>query len=142
MLHKPERWAAAQMPINVCDYFFRSFLHQVAPRCWQQGTGVLGMKALGGGNGMLPASGLVTAKEFLRFALSQPISSLVTGITSARDLQQALDVGRGFKPLSPDEQMTILAKVRDAAGDGRHELFKTSKNFDGPYHRQQHGFTT
>jgi hypothetical protein len=25
-------------------------------------------------------------------------------------------------------------------GDGRYELFKTSKQFDSGYHRQQHGF--
>jgi len=30
--------------------------------------------------------------------------------------------------------------MKDTATDGRHELFKTSKNFDGPYHRKQHGF--
>ena len=26
------------------------------------------------------------------------------------------------------------------AGDGRFELFKSSKVFDGPVHRKQHGF--
>jgi hypothetical protein len=25
-------------------------------------------------------------------------------------------------------------------GDGRHELFKSTKVFDGPHHRKQHGF--
>jgi hypothetical protein len=27
-------------------------------------------------------------------------------------------------------------------GDGRFELFKTSKRFDSAYHREQHGFAT
>lgn len=27
-----------------------------------------------------------------------------------------------------------------SAGDGRFELFKTTKEFDGPVHRKQHGF--
>jgi hypothetical protein len=31
--------------------------------------------------------------------------------------------------------------VKDVAGDGRFELFKSSQNFDGPHHRKQHGFT-
>lgn len=143
MLHKPYRWASAQMPINVCDYFFRSFQHEVVPVCLQQRTGVLGMKSLGGGTeGKIPASGLVSAKECIHFALSQPISSLVVGIRNDRDLNQALEVARDFRPLSRDEQETILNKVKDASGDGRHELFKTSKDFDGPYHRKQHGFAT
>lgn len=141
MLNKPYKWAAAQMPINVCDYFFRSFLHDVVPQCHEQDTGVLGMKSLGGGmEGKIPASGLLTAKQCIQFALSQPISSLVVGLRNERDLTQALEVGRGFKPLTREEQAQILEKVKIAAGDGRHELFKTSKNFDGPYHRRQHGF--
>ncbi len=140
MLGKPQEWASSQMPINVCDYFFRSFLHDVAPVCVQKGVGVIGMKSLGGG--AIAESGLVTAEECLRFALSQPVSTLVTGIKSERELDQALNVARGFKPLSEEQQSAILAKVKQAAGDGRHELFKTSKNFDGPYHRKQHGFAT
>ena len=92
--------------------------------------------------GILPNSTDVTAKDCLRFALSQPVSTLVTGMTSDRDLDQALDVGRNFQPLTATEQAAILAKVEEVAADGRHELFKTSKNFDGPYHRKQHGFST
>lgn len=141
MLNKPYAWATAQMPINVCDYFFRSFIHAVVPVCLQQGTAVLGMKSLGGGtDGKIPASGLVSAEECLRFALSQPIASLVVGLRNERDLQQALQAARGFAPYSQDEQQALLANVREQAADGRHELFKTSKEFDGPHHRKQHGF--
>lgn len=141
MLNKPYQWASAQMPINVCDYFFRSFLHQVVPQCLKQNTGILGMKSLGGGvEGKIPASGLVAAKDCIHFSLSQPISSLVVGLRNERDLTQALEVGRDFKPLSLEQQAAILEKVKEPSGDGRHELFKTSKDFDGPYHRKQHGF--
>jgi len=141
MLHKPYTWASAQMPINVCDYFFRSFQHQVVPECLRQGTGPIGMKSLGGGmQGKIPTAGIATAPECIRFALSQPISSLVVGLRNEQDLKQALGVARDFKPFTHEEQTALLAKVRDHAGDGRHELFKTSKQFDGPHHRKQHGF--
>ena len=53
---------------------------------------------------------------------------------------KALDVGRGFKPMSPAEQTALRETVQAEAGDGRHELFKSSKQFDGPHHRKQHGF--
>jgi hypothetical protein len=82
----------------------------------------------------------VSASDCIHFSLSQPISALVVGLRNERDLTQALDVGRNFKPLSLPEQAAILDKIKDASGDGRHELFKTSKDFDGPYHRKQHGF--
>lgn len=140
MLDKPYQWATAQMPINVCDYYFRSFLHGVIPRCLQQRTAVLGMKSLAGGALAKLEASQLTPTECLRFALSQPLSSLVVGLRNDRDLNQALNAARDFKPLSPEEQQQILDKVKEVAGDGRHELFKTSKNYDGPYHRQQHGF--
>ena len=99
------------------------------------------MKSLGGGmEGKIPTSGLLSAKECIRFALSQPVSSLVVGMRNQRDLDQALEVGRNFQPLTHEQQKAVLEKVKLAAGDGRHELFKTSKSFDGPYHRKQHGF--
>ncbi|WP_442484251.1 aldo/keto reductase [Aeoliella sp. SH292] len=142
MLGKPQPWTSSQMPINVCDYFFRSFLHDVVPQCVGQGVGVIGMKVMGGGTGNIPSKTEATHAECLRFALSQPVSTVVTGMTSDRDLDQALDIARNFKPLSEAELSTLLAKVEEVAGDGRLELFKTAKDFDGPYHRKQHGFAT
>ncbi len=38
------------------------------------------------------------------------------------------------------ELARLLAKVKAEATDGRHERFKSTIDFDGPYHRQQHGF--
>jgi hypothetical protein len=36
----------------------------------------------------------------------------------------------------------LMARVRDVQGDGRFELFKSSKRYDSAYHRTQHGFET
>jgi uncharacterized protein len=144
MLGKPYQWASSQMPINVCDWHFRSFANEVVPACLEKGVGVLGMKSLGGSpdgtNGRLPQAGLVSAPECMRYALSQPVATLVVGLRNVRDLEQALAVGRNFKPMSADEQNALRKKVADVSGDGRHELFKTTKDFDGPHHRKQHGF--
>jgi aryl-alcohol dehydrogenase-like predicted oxidoreductase len=144
MLDKPYTWASAQMPINLCDYFFRSFANKVVPVCLEKGTGAIGMKSLGGSpdgqNGELVKAGVATAEECIHYSLSQPISSLVCGIRNDRDLKQALKVGRNFKPLTEEQQTALLDKVKEVAGDGRHELFKTTKRFDGGHHRKQHGF--
>jgi aryl-alcohol dehydrogenase-like predicted oxidoreductase len=144
MLDKPYAWASAQMPINICDYHYRSFANEVVPVCLKKGVGVLGMKSLGGSpggkEGRLPQSGVATASECIRYALSQPVASLVVGLRNDRDLKQAFDAGRNFQPLSKEEQEALREKVKEVAGDGRHELFKTTKDFDGPHHRKQHGF--
>lgn len=144
MLAKPYAWASSQMPINVCDYHYRSFAAEVVPVCLKQGVGVIGMKSLGGSpdgqNGRLVQAGLASAEECIAYALSQPIASLVVGIRNRRDLDQALAVGRDFKPMPDDQQVALRERVKSQSGDGRHELFKSSKRFDGPHHRKQHGF--
>ena len=55
-------------------------------------------------------------------------------------LKQDVDVARNFKPMPEEEKVTLLSRIRDEASDGRHELFKSTKAFDGLHHRKQHGF--
>jgi aryl-alcohol dehydrogenase-like predicted oxidoreductase len=141
MLEKPFDWETSQMPINALDTHYRSFQQHVVPVCLKNNVGVIGMKGFGGGPGFLAKAGL-TAAEADRYALSQPISSLVDGMTSMEQLKENIAVARGFSPMSPDEQKVLTARVRDVATDGRFELFKSSQMFDGPVHRRQHGFAS
>ncbi|HSU18735.1 MAG TPA: aldo/keto reductase, partial [Acidobacteriaceae bacterium] len=121
-----------QMPINVMDAHFRSFTHEVMPVAIKQGIGVLGMKSMG--DGFVLKSNTVTAPEALRYALTQPVSVLITGIDNMDILHQALDVARNFKPMTQAEVQTLLARTEKAASDGQYEPFKTSAHFDGTAH--------
>jgi predicted aldo/keto reductase-like oxidoreductase len=137
-------WDTVQMPINLCDYHYRSFVHQVVPVANQRGIAVIGMKSLGGGGdhkGRFIAEKLCTVDEARHYALSQNIASLVVGIDSMEVLKQDLATARSFKQLRPEEIGQLAAKVKDVATDGRHERFKSTQLFDGPYHQQQHHLT-
>jgi len=141
---KRHKWDTVQMPMNVCDFYYRSFQRQVVPEANKLGVGVIGMKSLGGGDshkGRFVVANVCTAAEARRYALSQHIASLVCGIDSMDVLKQDLGIARNFKPLSEEELNTIREKVKVVAGDGRHERFKSTQLFDGPYHRIQHGLT-
>jgi uncharacterized protein len=142
MLNKPHNWDAAQMPINVMDAHYRSFQNEVVPVCLQKNVGVIGMKGLGGGfpEGRLLSNLRMTSDECYRFCLSQPVSVQVMGINTMQHLKQNVALARSFKPLTESEKRTLLSRVKDEASDGRHELFKSTKQFDGPHHRKQHGF--
>ena len=132
------------MPINVCDYHYRSFQRHVVPEAHKLGVGVIGMKSLGGGDshkGRFVVANVCTAAEARRYALSQDIASLVCGIDSMEVLKQDLSIARNFKPLGEEELKKLREKVKVVAGDGRHERFKSTQLFDGPYHRIQHGLT-
>ncbi len=141
---KRHPWDTVQMPINICDYFYRSFQRQVVPEANRRGVAVLGMKSLGGGRdhqGRLVAAHVCTAAEARRYALSQDIASLVCGIDSMEVLKQDIAIARHFQRLSEEELSQLRGKVKAVAGDGRHERFKSTQLFDGIYHRQQHGLT-
>jgi len=141
MLDKPYPWSTVQMPLNVMDSQFRSFQHKVLPILNQRGIAPLGMKSLGG-TGRIVADGVLAIDEALRYVLSLPIASLVSGIDSEKVLEQNLAIVRDFKPMTAPEMASVEAKVQAIAGDGRYELFKSSKVFDGQFHRKQHGFAT
>jgi predicted aldo/keto reductase-like oxidoreductase len=141
MLGKPYDWASVQMPLNVMDVHYRSFQKQVLPILLQRNIGVLAMKSLGG-NGSIVSRAGVPVEDALRYVLSLPISTLVSGIDSESVLDQNLKIVREFKPLTPEERVRIEQGTVRLAGDGRFELFKSSKAFDGAVHRKQHGFDT
>ena len=139
MLSREFPWSSVQMPVTVMDTHYKSFIRAVLPEAQRRGIGVIGMKALGGRGQFLSAAGL-TLSECLRFALSQPIATLVSGMTSVEQVDQNAAVARDFQPLSQAEQEELLTRVRPVAGDGRLEYYKSTQYFDSQPHRDQHGF--
>ncbi|MBM3980240.1 MAG: aldo/keto reductase [Planctomycetes bacterium] len=144
MLATHDNYDTCQLPVNVCDYFYRSSIHEVMPALKAKNVAAIGMKSLGGGNmengGKIVADGAATADECIRFALGQDIASLVVGIDSMKVLMQDVGIADNFKPMTRDETAALLARVKPLAGDGRLEPSKSTQLYDGPYHRRQHGF--
>jgi aryl-alcohol dehydrogenase-like predicted oxidoreductase len=123
---------SCQMPLNILDYNFRSFAHQVVPRLVAEGTAVLGMKPLAAGE--IFDAGNITAIECLHYALNLPTSVVITGCDSMDRLEQAFQAMQTFKPLTETQVAALAAKTHDAAMTGRFERFKTSDAFDGTSH--------
>ena len=141
MLAKPYEWVSVQMPLNVLDGHYRSFQHHVLPVLNKRGIAPIGMKSLGGRGNIVTQAG-VPVEDALRYVLSLPIATLVSGIDSEKVLDQNLKIAREFQPMSRDEMTAVEAKYKALAGDGRYELFKSTQMFDGVAHRAQHGFAT
>jgi predicted aldo/keto reductase-like oxidoreductase len=122
-----------QMPVNVLDAHFRSFIQQVLPVAQQHGTAVLGMKAFGD-HFILDAvqkNKIATPIEMLRYCLSLPIATQITGIDSMPVLDQAVAAVKDFTPMDAEQRAALLSRTRDLAENGRYELFKTTPHFDG-----------
>lgn len=139
MLDQDFDWDTCQLPINVMDAHFRSFQGEVLPELNRRGIAALGMKSLGGAAQFVKNAGL-TVEQCRRYALSLPISTLISGLASLDELQQAIALARNFTPLTESEKAKLLDQVRAEATDGRHEWFKTTQFYDSKPHRDQHGF--
>jgi uncharacterized protein len=120
---------SVQMPINVMDAHFRSFLNGVAPVAQEHGTAILAMKTFG--DPYILQSNTVTPMEALHFGLNSPASVVITGIDSPAILDQAFQAVQSFRPMDQQQVAAILAKTKDAALTGKFELFKTSSHYDG-----------
>lgn len=123
------RFDAVQMPVNALDATFRSFSEQVIPVCRERGIAVIGMKSLGAGEFLGHSD--VSPTDLLRWSLSQPVTTLVTGCESVEQVRQALGAADDFEPLSAAEQARLVDTVRPLAFDGRLERWKTATEFDG-----------
>jgi predicted aldo/keto reductase-like oxidoreductase len=139
MLNQKFAWDSAQMPNNVMDAGFLSFREEAMPVCLNKKVGIIGMKGCGGDALMIEKGGL-TVEECYRYFLSQPVSVQVVGLASLDHLKEAVRIARNFQPITSAEKKALMTQVRDVQGDGRYELFKTSKRYDSTYHRLQHGF--
>jgi aryl-alcohol dehydrogenase-like predicted oxidoreductase len=128
-----------QMPLNAFDGTFRSFETTVIPEAQKRGVSVIGMKPLCG-TATPVKKGLVSSEELLRYAMSLPVLTTVTGIEKPDILAKGLAVARDFKPMSPAEMDALRAKCRTVAADGRYELYKVSLKYDNPNARIPHGF--
>ena len=130
-----------QLPLNCFDASFRSFEREVLPELLRRGIAPIGMKSLWG-DGRMVKKRAVTAADALRYAMSLPVVTTVSGIDSMRVLRQNIHIATRFTRMSPREMEALRRRVRDAADDGRFELYKTTAQHEGPVGREQHGYPT
>ncbi|MCJ2139627.1 aldo/keto reductase [Methylobacterium sp. E-066] len=121
---------SCQMPLNVMDAHFRSFGHLVLPHLVAEGIAPLAMKTFGDGV-ILKADAPIKPLEYLHFSLNLPVSVVITGIQNQRDLDQAFEAVKTFKPMDKATVAELLSRSKPYALEGKYELFKTSATFDG-----------
>jgi predicted aldo/keto reductase-like oxidoreductase len=140
MLARDFPFDTCQMPLNVFDGTYRSFEQDVLPILNQRGIAPIGMKSLSG-NAESIKQGIVSVEEALRYVLSLPIATLVSGIDSRTVLRQNLDIVRRFTPMTIADMEALRSRVAPYAKSGKFELFKSSNRYDGPVGREQHGIS-
>jgi predicted aldo/keto reductase-like oxidoreductase len=125
MLNKDFKWDTVQLPHNVMDYHYRSFIKQVIPKLVKKKIGIIGMKSLGGGpGGNFLKTGTLRSEECIRYAMSQPVSTLVSGMDSMEVLERNLKIASEFTPMSEEEKTVLLGKSKIFSENARYEWYK------------------
>ena len=129
---------SCQLPLNGFDATFRSFEQRVLPELKKQGIAPLGMKSFGAGEAVKHKA--VTPAEALRYAMSLPVTTTISGMDSMRVLRQNVKIAQGFTPMTENQMQAYRKRIADQAADGRYELYKTTAQHDGVEGREQHGY--
>jgi aryl-alcohol dehydrogenase-like predicted oxidoreductase len=135
---------SVQMPLNPFDSNFHSFEQLVLPELNRRNIAALGMKPFTGKGEPLKKGllglGVLTPEEALRYAMSLPVTTTITGMEKPEILKQNLQIAQSFTPMSPAEMDALRQRCADYAADGRYEHYKVSLQFDNPETRLAHGF--
>jgi predicted aldo/keto reductase-like oxidoreductase len=105
---------AVLMPVNPAEPHYWSFIDEVLPKAQKKGMGILGMKTLSRGV-CIKIFGVESIETFLRFALTQPISTVVIGCESVEQLEMNIRIAQSFQPMPIKEQGILLNKVKSYA---------------------------
>jgi len=98
------------MPVNPAEPAYASFLAGVLPLASEKGLGIIGMKAyFRGFASRLP--GYAGMEPFLRFALSQPVTTVIVGCDSVEQLEENVEMARNFQPMPRKESDELVASV-------------------------------
>lgn len=105
---------AVLMPVNPAEPHYWSFIDEVLPKAQKKGMGILGMKTLSRGV-CIKIFGVESIETFLRFALTQPISTVVIGCESVEQLEMNIRIAQSFQPMPIKEQGILLNRVKSYA---------------------------
>jgi len=117
-----------QMPVNVLDPSYYSFIKNVLPVIQKRNIALLAMKTLANGrffsgdNPVIP--NYLTIREALYFAWSLPVSVLITGAENSGLMQEKIELAVKFKKFEAKALNELIAKVAHLAEDGKVEYFK------------------
>ena len=118
-----------QMPVNLADPNYSSFIKQVMPELVERDIGVLAMKSLANGgffggsshgqHGTNPKiiPDRVSIAEAINFAWSLPISVLITGADNPAQMQEKIDLANSFIGMDEQQRQALIDKVTDLAGN-------------------------
>lgn len=123
MLSHGYAFDSCQMPVSAIEANSDAFVRRVLPEVVKQGIAPLAMKTLGG-NAKPVQDGIFSVKEGLSYALSHPVATVVSGITSVQQLRDNSAVASAFIPMSPNALASLEERCRQATESNKYQPYR------------------
>lgn len=122
LINSTSEWETVQMPINLIDPHYLSFIRNVLPVARKKGMGVLAMKS--NAMGQISKNQVAQVEECIRFTLSQDVDTLVSGVETLEQLEQNVNTVKTLKKLSPSEISSVLERTSHGKTGNQIEQYK------------------
>jgi predicted aldo/keto reductase-like oxidoreductase len=122
LLEATDAWETVQMPVNLIDPHYLSFITNVLPAARKKGLGVLAMKS--NAMGSITKNNVARIEECLRFSWSQDIDAVVSGVETTSQLEDNVLVLKTLKKLSKQEISVLLHKTKQGQTGSKIERYK------------------
>lgn len=96
---------SALIALSALDHFVLSFAEEFLPIANARGIATIGMKVLGLG------SLTHDVERSLRYAFSQPVSTVIVGMESISQLEQNLAIAESYQPMTDAERLAFFQEI-------------------------------
>ncbi|MEP7366754.1 MAG: aldo/keto reductase [Acidobacteriota bacterium] len=125
-------WETVQHPVNLIDPHYLSFIVNFLPNAKEKGLGRIAMKS--NAIGQITKNRVAEIDDCLRFAWSQDVNTLVSGVETTGQLEHNVNVLKTLTLMSKDEQQMLLHKTKQGKYGSKIETYK--KPEAGATHRE------
>jgi aryl-alcohol dehydrogenase-like predicted oxidoreductase len=94
------------MALNAADRHRASFIENLLPVAVEKKMGIIGMKVPARGK-IFREGGITTMKQAMSYVLTLPVSTVIVGIGTLKELEENTKIAKEFSPLSPAEMSTL-----------------------------------
>jgi predicted aldo/keto reductase-like oxidoreductase len=111
------------MALNAADRHSKSFIDHLLPTAVDKKLGIIGMKIPARGR-IFREGGLTAMEPAMRYVLTLPVSTVIIGISTVKELEEDIRIAREFTPMTKQEMTQTEELTKEYYADA--SWFKSS----------------
>jgi hypothetical protein len=92
--------------VNAADKHHDPVIENLLPTAVEKNVGIVGMK-IPARDKIFSKGGIITMKQAMEYVLTLPVSTIIVGIDTIKELEENINIAKNFSPLNEDEMLAI-----------------------------------